>query len=156
MSGATTSTRPDLGLEATVRDLASMRGLWQPLVRFTEPRLKVRLDVGPDVEVWLLTWSPGQGTGLHDHGGSSGCFTVLQGNLWETVIDPDGAAHELRYQAGELRSFDSEFIHDVRNEGVIGAASLHVYRPELRSMTHYSAADGSIEVVRTQYAGIDW
>ena len=34
---------------------------------------------------WLLSWLPGQGTGLHDHGGSAGAFAVVRGTLHERV-----------------------------------------------------------------------
>jgi cysteine dioxygenase type I len=40
-----------------------------------------RLAVADDHEVWLLTWLPGQGTDLHDHGGSTGAFLVFGGTL---------------------------------------------------------------------------
>jgi hypothetical protein len=33
------------------------------------------------MDVWLISWLPTQGTQLHDHGGSSGSFTVLSGSL---------------------------------------------------------------------------
>src|SRR5690349_14507437 len=29
------------------------------------------------VDIWLISWLPTQGTQLHDHGGSSGAFSVL-------------------------------------------------------------------------------
>ena len=32
------------------------------------------------IDVWLISWLPTQGTQLHDHGGSSGAFTVLSGD----------------------------------------------------------------------------
>src|SRR3712207_8332217 len=38
-------------------------------------------------QVWLLSWLPGQGTGLHDHGGSAGALAVVRGTLSEAVGD---------------------------------------------------------------------
>src|SRR3954471_14017962 len=68
------------------RSLARRPDLWRPLVQFTEPRFHARLASGPDWEAWLLTWLPGQSTGLHDHGGSAGAFTVLAGSVDEDLI----------------------------------------------------------------------
>lgn len=44
-----------------------------------------------DAEVWLLTWLPGQGADLHDHGRSAGAFVVMLGELTEQTV-----AHENR------------------------------------------------------------
>ena len=38
------------------------------------------------VDVWLISWLPEQGTQLHDHGGSAGSFTVVEGRLSEAVL----------------------------------------------------------------------
>src|SRR3954447_26114543 len=45
-----------------------------------------RLARAGDHEVWLLTWLPGQGTDLHDHGGSAGAFHVRSGTLTEDTV----------------------------------------------------------------------
>jgi len=153
---APTDAHRDPFLASTLRDLAADRNRWEPLVRFANPRVGVRLDTGPEVEAWLLMWSPGQGTGLHDHGGASGCFTVLRETMAETVVDAVGGSQEFRYRAGDVRSFDTDFIHDMRNAGTVGAVTLHVYRPELTQMTHYTAEDGLLIAVETRYAGRHW
>ena len=43
-------------------------------------------------EVWLLSWVPGQGSGLHDHGRSCGVLTVLRGALTEHTATAAGRA----------------------------------------------------------------
>jgi hypothetical protein len=48
-----------------------------------------RIAQATDHEVWLLTWLPGQGTDLHDHGGSAGAFHVLSGSLIEDTVIPE-------------------------------------------------------------------
>lgn len=150
------SARPDLDLEATARAIVADSARWEPLVRFAEPRVCVRIDAGPDAEAWLLMWTPGQGTGLHDHGGASGCFTVLRAAIWETTVDADGAERVARYEVGDIRGFDGDVIHDVRNEGPVGAVTLHLYRPELAAMTHYSRDSGVLSQTGTRFAGLDW
>src|ERR1700710_1877415 len=51
-----------------------------------------RLAAADDHEVWLLTWLPGQGTDLHDHGGSAGAFHVLSGSPGGGTVIPGSAA----------------------------------------------------------------
>ena len=55
--------------------------------------------ISTEAEIWLLSWVPGQGTALHDHGLSAGAFAVAQGTLIERVVDGRPAravrAHEL-------------------------------------------------------------
>src|ERR1700760_2449803 len=49
------------------------------------------------VDVWLISWMPSQAASLHDHGGSSGAFTVVEGELVETVdATAMGARHPER------------------------------------------------------------
>jgi hypothetical protein len=50
-----------------------------------------QLYAQPDHEAWLLSWLPGQRTGLHDHGGSAGAFTVVTGTLTETTVTLPGS-----------------------------------------------------------------
>jgi hypothetical protein len=60
-----------------------------------------RLAVADDHEVWLLTWLPGQGTDLHDHGGSAGAFLVSGGTLTEETVTT-GALTEETVTGGAL------------------------------------------------------
>jgi hypothetical protein len=51
------------------RSIAADRSQWEPLVQYdATSRWYHRLRTGPGYEVWLLTWVPGQGSGLHDTG----------------------------------------------------------------------------------------
>ncbi len=134
----------DTGLESIVLALAADTALWTPLVRFAEPRLRIPLPSEPGIEARLLTWGPGQSSGLHDHGGSSGCFLVLRETVWETIVDYDGGIHELTHTAGDIGSFQRDIIHDVRNEGDRGAVTLHAYRPALTHMNTYELVDGDV------------
>ncbi len=143
-------------LENRARGLASDPQLWLRHVHFGTPRVCVPIDVGPDVEAWLLMWAPGQGTGLHDHGGADGCFTVLHGTISELVIDELGQPHNASYSEGAVRSFDADIVHDVYNEGVDGAITLHVYRPVLSSMTHYEWDANGLRATETRESGRDW
>jgi predicted metal-dependent enzyme (double-stranded beta helix superfamily) len=110
------------------------------------------------LEAWLLTWLPGQSTGLHDHGGSAGAFAVLDGVLDETVLVPDEHSMARRnrpYAAGEIRGFGRHHVHDVAPAGG-PAVSLHVYAPALIGMTRYVLEDGALVPLASERAGSDW
>ena len=71
-------------LTRVVRDLALNLNAWIGRVRLgTDDRWYERLCDGPDYDVWAISWMPGQSTGFHDHGGSSGVFLVVSGELQE-------------------------------------------------------------------------
>ena len=144
--------------------LADDEQLWLPQVRFDAgERVAVRIaETGrTDWEAWLLTWLPGQGTGLHDHGGAGGAFVVLRGRLTESTLAPAGPARFRPVRAQlhpvAVRAFGSRHVHDVRNDGADPAVSLHVYAPVLTTMTRYRLQDdGRLDVLARERAGTDW
>jgi hypothetical protein len=76
-----------LKLARLVSSIAGQPGRWQPTVRFDPTRRWfARLELTTDLEVWLLSWLPGQGTGFHDHGTAVGAFAVAQGELTERTV----------------------------------------------------------------------
>ena len=102
---------------------------------------------------WLLSWLPGQGTVLHDHGGSSGAFAVVRGTLSEVVAAREGAAE---LSAGRVRHFGPHHVHRVTNHGPEAAVSVHVYTPRLTVVNTYRV-DGRVLVrTGTERAGVDW
>jgi len=114
-----------------------------------------RLAEGPDFEVWLLSWLPGQGTDLHDHGGSAGAFFVVSGTLTESTLDgPELRARTVA--SGQGRRFGPHHIHQITNQGDRPAVSVHVYGPALRTMTRYRLDDGRLSVAAVDSAGADW
>jgi predicted metal-dependent enzyme (double-stranded beta helix superfamily) len=160
--GTTTVRLSPKALAGIARDLAAQTELWQPLLQVDpDRRWYTRLRTGDGWEAWVLTWCLGQGTDLHDHGGSSGAFTVLSGALEEltpapTSADPTRmAAREL--SAGQFRSFGASHIHQVTGVSELPAASLHVYGPALTVMNRYrlDAERGPVLAV-TERAGQDW
>ncbi|MFD3541912.1 cysteine dioxygenase [Streptomyces sp. NPDC058662] len=112
------------------RSIAEDRSSWEHLVRYdATTRWYHRLRTGPGYEVWLLSWVPGQGSGPHGHGASSGVLTVLDGELTEHT-----ARGPLRLGAGAQRVFAPGYDHEVVNDTLDGAVSLHVYFPGLTEM----------------------
>jgi mannose-6-phosphate isomerase-like protein (cupin superfamily) len=106
------------------------RDRWAHLLRHDpDERFATLIDAGDDVQVWLLSWLPGQQTDLHHHAGSAGAFTVVSGVLTETVVR--GAAEfEHSVTVGSTRVFGPGYVHRVRNLRADPAVSIHVYRPE--------------------------
>jgi quercetin dioxygenase-like cupin family protein len=100
------------------------------------------------IDVWLISWLPTQGTQLHDHGGSSGSFTVLSGALAEATVDGATLRDNFR-AAGDSVGFGAHYVHDVRNLSDAPAVSVHAYSPPLTSMTYYDLADGTLEPLAT-------
>ncbi|MHC5906842.1 cysteine dioxygenase [Streptomyces sp. S6] len=118
------------------RDIAADRSQWEHLVRYdATSRWYHRLRTGPGYEVWLLSWLPGQDTGLHDHGPSSGVMTVLDGTLTERT---ERGVRKL--SGGAQRVFAPGYAHDVVNDTWEPAVSLHVYYPGLTEMPMHTAA----------------
>lgn len=118
-----------------------------PYVRYDErERWHQRLYRDQRIDVWLISWLPSQGTQLHDHGGSSGAFTVLSGTLSEAVYQPrpprqpsgvGSSLVDLDRGPSDSVGFGVHYIHDVRNLGELPAVSIHAYSPPLTTMNFY-------------------
>ncbi|MGY1824326.1 cysteine dioxygenase [Geodermatophilus sp. SYSU D00079] len=164
----TDPTRRRTGAAALAAALATAEHRWSALVEYrTRSRWTHLLDpaLAADVldpslhpelaaaQVWLLTWLPGQGTGLHDHGGSAGAFAVVRGTLDEEVgALPDAT----RLSAGRVRPFGAHHVHRVTNTGTEPALSVHVYSPRLTVMNTYRVDRGGLVRIGTERAGVDW
>jgi hypothetical protein len=135
---------------------------WPVAPRFdAADRWYQRIAVAPGYEVWLLTWLPGQGTEIHDHGGSAGAFVVLAGLLSEWTPEPrrwwpGPPGRTRRLSAGAVRPFGEQHIHQVRNDTLVPAVSLHVYAPRLHTMTRFARAEDGLVALGTARAGSDW
>jgi quercetin dioxygenase-like cupin family protein len=117
------------------RTLAADRAQWAPYVEYdATSRWYRRLRTGPGYEVWLLSWVPGQGSGSHDHGPSSGVLTVLAGELTERSESGSRAL-----APGAQRVFAPGYVHEVVNASIEPAVSLHIYYPGLTEMPMHAA-----------------
>jgi predicted metal-dependent enzyme (double-stranded beta helix superfamily) len=145
-------------LARLVRATAAASDQWQPVVQFTPGRRWFhRLALTDDYETWVLTWLPGQRTGLHDHGGASGAFAVAQGDLYETLASPGSS--RLRHRTareGAVTSFGGQHVHEVGNVGQAPAVSVHAYSPPLSAMRRYEFTGSGLSLVRTDRAEVDW
>ncbi|GAA4529962.1 cysteine dioxygenase [Amycolatopsis samaneae] len=126
----------DLTATVTTELTANLRSI----LRFdSEQRWWARLALTDGVELWLLSWLPGQHTKPHDHGGASGSFTVLQGELGEEYRYPGGPIRRRTHVAGEGIGFGAGRAHQVTGLGTEPAASVHAYSPPLVPTRDYTS-----------------
>lgn len=130
-----------------------------------------RIHGDDELDVWLISWVPGQPTELHDHGGSLGALTVISGSLNEYRWD-GRALRRRRLDAGDQAGFPLGWVHDVVwaprpvtvpvSLPVAGASSVpaapvqptlsvHAYSPPLTAMSYYEVTDRkSLRRARTE------
>ena len=133
-----------------VRSLADDPDLWRPHVRFDAGRRHwSRLPTRLDVDVWLLTWLPDQGTDLHDHGDSAAALTVVQGRLTEVRADRGGTLSSVQLGVGASHWVAPGVVHDIVNRFSEPAVSIHVYAPRLQRMTFWRPRRGQLVRQRT-------
>lgn len=128
--------------------LAANVQLWRPHVHHdSKRRWYAQFHVEEAFEVWLLGWDVGQKTELHDHGGSSGAFTVCEGELTElhTTHDRLGRLRRGLISSGGSRPFGPAYVHDLGNAGPGRATSIHAYAPPLVSMTFFEHVKGALQ-----------
>ncbi|GAA4316351.1 cysteine dioxygenase family protein [Klenkia terrae] len=122
-----------------------------------DPSLHAELH---SAQIWLLSWLPGQGTPLHDHGSSAGAFAVARGTLTERVVSrgtgrtPHQSTADLA--AGRVRFFGPHYVHQVVNTLHEPAVSVHVYAPRLSLMNTYKVDETGLVRIGTERAGVDW
>jgi len=125
-----------------------------------ERRWFTRLRCDDELDVWLISWAPGQATELHDHCGSLGAMTVISGALHEYRWAGDRLRHR-RLTAGDQAAFPLGWVHDVAWAQPESPAqslapetptlSVHAYSPPLTAMSYYEiTARDTLRRVRTE------
>jgi predicted metal-dependent enzyme (double-stranded beta helix superfamily) len=115
----------------------------------------VELDSSPYLQIWLLSWPAGTGTGWHDHGESAGAFLTVSGTLGEATSH--GHRHIRRtLSGGQGRSLAPNHIHNVFNVGLETAVSVHLYTPRLTSTTRYAVTPAGLQANRVDRVGVSW
>ncbi len=126
-------------LELIVTTIACRPDLYKDLiVDDGESRWWLLLYRTPNFEVKLLTWTADQSSDWHDHGGSSGAFSVTGGSLYERRRSADGVGIESSvHSPGAVTSFGTDYVHDVDFRTGEPAVSIHAYSPPLNGLTFY-------------------
>jgi hypothetical protein len=134
----------DLG--ALVAGLAVRPELWQPLVVCDHTRRRYRLLFeDARLDIWVLSWMPGQATGYHDHGASAVALTALQGSVLERQVRVGRASLERELVPGPVRVGPAGYIHSVAHRSGAPAVTLHAYSPPLVAVGQYRAGpDGEL------------
>ena len=129
-----------------VRRIAARPDLWQPLVVVDAERRRYELLYEDDrVDIWVLSWMPGQRTGFHDHDLSRVGLVCAQGALDEGSLALGEDAGIVRMNAGVSRSGPGGYIHSVSHHSGEPAVSIHAYSPPLTCVGQYRAGpDGRL------------
>lgn len=140
--------------------LAAHPERWRPLLDYcADTRWCRLLQRTGQYEVWLLSWLPGQGTDLHDHGPASGAFAVAAGMLTERVVaaKPGRAPVEVArtLEVGRCRVFGPHYVHQVTNDGTAPAVSVHVYTPGRTVMNRFRLEPEQLRQVAVEQPGPD-
>lgn len=140
---APSSVHPDVELVTTIASgLASVTDAWDPVPPSPDER-RFRLVLATErYDAWVIHWPPGTGLDAHDHGGSVGAFVVISGALDEDRLGTDTPSERRRIVPGMAVSLDVDHVHAMTNRGDVGATSVHVYSPPLRTMRFYRPDEG--------------
>jgi predicted metal-dependent enzyme (double-stranded beta helix superfamily) len=136
-----------------VARLAGRRDLWTPLVVSDRSRRRYRLMFEDErLDVWVLSWMPGQATGYHDHAASNVALMALQGSVLERRLRAGEPSIEQRLLPGVLRKGPAGYIHSVAHGGGEPAVTLHAYSPPLVEVGQYRAGPDD-ELLRERQHG---
>ena len=132
----------EVELVELVQRIAADPELWQPLVVVDAERRRYELLYDDDrVDVWVLSWMPGQRTGFHDHDRSRVGLACAQGELDEGSLVIGGEAETVRMTPGTCRSGPGGYIHAVAHRAGEPAVSIHAYSPPLVCVGQFRADD---------------
>ncbi len=130
-------------LERLVGRIARRPDLWQPLVVIDRDRRRYELLYEDDrVDIWVLSWMPGQRTGFHDHDRSDVALVCAQGELDEGSLSIDAEAETVRMTPGVSRIGPAGYIHAVAHRAGEPAISIHAYSPPLVCVGQYRRQPG--------------
>jgi uncharacterized NAD(P)/FAD-binding protein YdhS len=100
-------------------------------------------------EVWVLTWSPTQGSVAHDRPGSLCGLKVVRGSLTEQLYEerPDGRVRRTtakRLGAGEIIIDPGTVVHSLANSSPDEMlVTVHIYSLPLPEVRRYAVAESS-------------
>lgn len=125
-------------LEDVVERTAARRDLWESRV-VAEPTGVhwERIPVPEDVEVFVVTWATFTDTRLHSHDGAASAFVPVRGVVTEIRPDERGRLLPRKFVPGVTGVLDGHDVHELQNEHVDVAVSIHAFSPRLRSLTYW-------------------
>jgi hypothetical protein len=97
-----------------------------------------RLRETAEHDLWVIVWGPESGVDFHDHGGSTGAFCVVRGELAETTLTPEGFRTRTLAADGHAQ-LEADTRHRVENRSAT-AVSVHAYSLPLSAMNFFGGA----------------
>ncbi len=132
-------------LDNLVKNITSQPEIWEPLVVADPSRRRYRLLFEDDrIDVWVLSWMPGQGTGFHDHDVSGVALICAQGCIVEKQMLLPSGATRIEMNAGYSRTGGAGYIHSVAWCEGSPAVSIHAYSPPLLKVGQYRVDENGI------------
>jgi hypothetical protein len=129
-------------LERLVGRIGSRPDLWRPLVVVDRDRRRYELLYEDErVDIWVLSWMPGQRTGFHDHDRSAVGLVCAQGELIEGSLAIGADPESILMTEGVVRSGRGGYIHAVAHHAGEPAVSIHAYSPPLVRVGQYRVDD---------------
>ena len=125
-------------LSQLVSSIGEQTELWQPLVVTDPSRRRYRLLYEDDrIDIWVLSWMPGQGTGFHDHDHSEVALICVQGAVVERQMLLPSGVSRVKMSGGHCRTGGAGYIHAVDHDLGEPAVTLHAYSPPLAHVGQY-------------------
>lgn len=119
--------------------------VWKDLVVVnTEYRDYRLLFENASVEVWVLSWMPGQMAGFHDHYISSVGICVCEGTLRERHMCLGQQPHSHLLKPGQVQTGGLGYIHEVSHKMGAPAVSIHSYSPRLDWVGQYRSDERGV------------
>ena len=139
-------------LAAISQGVAERPDLWEPLRVGDATRRRYRLLYEDDrIDLWVLCWMPGQGTGFHDHDASGVGIAVASGMVVERQMLLPSGATRLELRPGDTRQGPPGYIHSAGWGEGEPAVSIHSYSPPLLKVGQYKVNDAGILERRVEH-----
>lgn len=132
-------------LAETAATIAAREDLWRPMVVVDAERRRYRLMYEDErVDIWTLSWMPGQGTGFHDHDLSGVALACAQGMVVEKQMVLPSGATRVEMRPGDVRTGGAGYIHSVGWGEGEPAVTIHCYSSPLLRVGQYRVDDNGI------------
>ncbi len=135
----------DVELEDLARAIVDRPDIWRPLVLADPNRRRYELIYEDErIDVWVLFWMPGQGTGFHDHDVSGVGLACAEGSVRERQMLIGGGTTTVDMTPGVSRRGPGGYIHSVAHLSGVPAITIHCYSPPLMRVGQYRVDDEGI------------
>lgn len=118
----------------------------------------------PSFEVILMCWQPKQGSAIHDHGHSKCIMKCLKGELEEHRFQLAAESEDDHrvvgssvnvLRPGSVKDIDdNQGLHQITNNSMSDACSLHFYFPPIHSCNAFCQEKGSKKTVSSKFTSI--